>query len=151
VIDATDNPLAKFLINDVCLAARKPFAYAGVIGMTGQAMSVIPGATACLRCVFENAPDESEIATCREAGILGPVAAAIGSIQAAEAMRASRAKDLALAGKILTYDAAANARVRITPVSPRPGCVCGASKSRALQLSHSVTDAHLKKLEQEQP
>jgi molybdopterin-synthase adenylyltransferase len=147
VIDATDSPLSKFLINDVCLAARKPFVYAGVIGMTGQAMSVIPGATACLRCVFEDAPDETEIASCREAGILGPVAAAIGSIQASEGMRASRGEDLALAGKLLTYDAAANARVRITPISARPGCVCGAAKSQASHLS----DSHLKKLEQEQP
>ncbi len=131
VIDATDSPVAKFLINDTCIVARKPFVYGGVIGMTGQAMSVIPGETACLRCIFEDAPDEPEIASCREAGIVGPVAGAIGAMQASEAMRASRAEKLELAGKILTYDAAGPARVRITPVSPRPGCGCGAAKSQA--------------------
>ncbi len=130
VIDATDSPLAKFLINDACVAARKPFAYGGVIGMTGQAMTVIPGASACLRCVFENPPDDDEIQSCREAGIVGPVAGAIGSMQAAEAMRASRAQTLLLSGKILTYDAANAARVRVTEVNPRPGCRCGASKSQ---------------------
>ena len=133
VIDATDSPVAKFLINDTCIAARKPFVYGGVIGMTGQAMSVIPGATACLRCIFEDAPDETEVASCREAGILGPVAGAIGAMQASEAMRALRAEKLELYGKILTYDAAGVARVRITPVSPRPGCGCGASRSRPSQ------------------
>ena len=128
VIDATDSPLAKFLINDACVAARKPFAYGGVIGMTGQAMTVIPGESACLRCVFENPPDDDEIQSCREAGIVGPVAGAIGAMQAADAMRDARAQKLLLPGKILTYDAANSARVRITEVNPRPECVCGASK-----------------------
>jgi molybdopterin/thiamine biosynthesis adenylyltransferase len=128
VIDATDSPLAKFLINDACIAAQRPFAYGGVIGMTGQAMTVIPGVSACLRCIFENPPDDDEIQSCREAGIVGPVAGAIGAMQATEAMRASRAQTPLLSGKILTYDAANSARVRITEVNPRPGCGCGASK-----------------------
>ncbi|MGD0117703.1 MAG: HesA/MoeB/ThiF family protein [Candidatus Binatus sp.] len=128
VIDATDSPAAKFLINDTCIAARTPFVYGGVVGMTGQAITVIPGATACIRCVFEMPPDEDEIQSCREAGIVGPVAGAIGEIQAAEAMRAARAQTLLLAGKILTYDASGPSRVRIAAVSPRPGCACAAWK-----------------------
>jgi len=128
VIDATDSPAAKFLINDTCIAARTPFVYGGVVGMTGQAMTVIPSETACIRCVFEAPPDEDEIQSCREAGIVGPVAGAIGEIQAAEAMRASRAQTFLLSGKILTYDASGSARVRIAEVSPRPGCGCGAWK-----------------------
>jgi len=126
VIDATDSPAAKFLINDTCIAARIPFVYGGVVGMTGQAMTVIPGETACIRCVFETVPDEDEIQSCREAGIVGPVAGAIGTMQADEAMRAARAQTTLLSGKILTYDASRSSRVRITEVSPRPGCGCGA-------------------------
>ena len=128
VIDATDSPVAKFLINDTCIAARTPFVYGGVVGMSGQAMTVIPGETACIRCVFETPPDEDEIQSCREAGIVGPVAGAIGEMQAGEAMRASRAQKPLLSGKILTYDASGPSRVRITSVSPRPGCGCGAWK-----------------------
>lgn len=135
VIDATDSPLAKFTINDACIAADKPFSYGGVIGMTGQAMTVIPHESACLRCVFENPPDDDEIQRCREAGIVGPVAGAIGAMQAAEAMRASRAQRFHLSGKILTYDAASPTRVRITVVNPRPGCGCGASKVHATQVT----------------
>ena len=127
-IDATDSPVAKFLINDTCLATRTPFVYGGVVGMTGQAMTVIPTETACIRCVFETVPDEDEIQTCREAGIVGPVAGAIGAMQAGEAMRASRAQPFLLSGKILTYDASRASRVRITGVRPRPGCGCGAWK-----------------------
>src|SRR5271155_866391 len=130
VIDATDSPAAKFLINDTCIAARIPFVYGGAVGMTGQAMTVIPGETACIRCVFETVPDEEEIQSCREAGIVGPVAGAIGEMQAGEAMRAARAQTLLLAGKILTYDASGPSRVRITAVGPRPGCACGAWQSK---------------------
>ena len=135
VIDATDSPVAKFLINDTCVAARTPFVYGGVVGMTGQAMTVIPTETACIRCVFETVPDEDEIQSCREAGIVGPVAGAIGEMQAGEAMRAARAQTLLLSGKILTYDASRSSRVRITAVSPRPRCGCGAWRieSRASQ------------------
>jgi adenylyltransferase/sulfurtransferase len=96
--------------------------------MAGQAMTVIPGETACIRCVFETPPDEDEIQSCREAGIVGPVAGAIGEMQAGEAMRALRAQKPLLSGKILTYDASGPSRVRMTGVSPRPGCVCGASE-----------------------
>ena len=130
VIDATDSPAAKFLINDTCIAARIPFVYGGVVGMTGQAMTVIPGETACVRCVFETPPDEEEIQSCREAGIVGPVAGAIGEMQAGEAMRAARAQTLLLSGKILTYDASGPSRVRIAAVSPRAGCACGAWQSK---------------------
>ena len=86
VIDGTDSPAAKFLINDVAIATSTPFVYGGVLGMSGQAMTVIPGHTACIRCLFEDAPDPSEVASCREAGILGPVAGMIGNLQAFEAL-----------------------------------------------------------------
>jgi len=143
VMDATDSPAAKFLINDTCIAARTPYVYGGVVGMTGQAMTVIPGATACIRCVFETPPDEVEIQSCREAGIVGPVAGAIGEMQAAEAMRAARAQTPLLAGKILTYDASGPARVRVAAVSPRPGCGCGAwrTESRAARSRRASDSA----------
>ncbi len=126
VIDATDDPATKFLINDVCVRADRAFVYGGVLGMGGQAMTVIPGRTACLRCVFEEAPDASEIASCREAGIVGPVAGLIGRLQAQEAIRFVSGQEPRLAGGILTYDGTASARVRIARVGPRGGCPCEA-------------------------
>jgi molybdopterin-synthase adenylyltransferase len=128
VIDATDDPAAKFLINDTCIALGRPFVYAGVLGMTGQAMTVLPGRTACLRCLFEEAPEPGEIASCREAGIIGPVAAVIGEIEAAEALRWLGGGVPELAGKILTYDGTASGRVRALEVNPRAGCACGAAR-----------------------
>jgi molybdopterin-synthase adenylyltransferase len=129
VIDATDNPRAKFLINDRCVAAGRAFVYAGVLGTGGQAMTILPGRTACLRCLFEEPPDEAEIASCREAGIIGPVAGAIGEAAAAEAIRAFRGAMPALAGTMLTYDAKAPGRTRLTAIAARAGCACGAASA----------------------
>ena len=88
----------------------------------------MPGRTACLRCLFEQPPEPDEIASCREAGIIGPVAAVIGEIEAAEALRWLGGALPELAGKILTYDAAASGRMRVLEVSARAGCACGAAR-----------------------
>ena len=130
VIDATDDPATKFLINDLCVASGTPFVYGGVVGMTGQAMTVIPGRTACLRCLFEEPPDDDEVASCREAGIIGPIAGAIGEAQAAEALRWLRDATPALAGSMLTYDGKLG-NVRLTEIAARCGCVCGAAADAA--------------------
>jgi molybdopterin/thiamine biosynthesis adenylyltransferase len=134
IIDATDSPAAKFLINDTAIETGTPFVYAGVLGMSGQVMTVIPRRSACLRCVFEEAPDATEIASCREAGIIGSVAGAIGGIQAREAIATVVRNAPRLAGEILTYDAAASPRVRISRINPRRGCICGAYKATATEV-----------------
>jgi molybdopterin-synthase adenylyltransferase len=86
----------------------------------------LPGRTACLRCLFEEPPDETEIASCRDAGIIGPLAGAIGEAQAAEALGYLRGGMPALAGIMLAYDAKQIGRIRLTPIAARPGCGCGA-------------------------
>jgi molybdopterin/thiamine biosynthesis adenylyltransferase len=131
VIDATDSPTTKFLINDVCVELGVPFVYGGVLGLAGQAMTVLPGTTACLRCLFEEPPDEAEIASCREAGIIGPVAGAIGTAQAAEALSFVSGRMPALAGSMLTLDGSQSGRIRLTPIAARLGCRCGAAESNA--------------------
>jgi len=90
IIDGTDDPPAKFLINDVCIRVRRPYVYGGVLGFSGQAMTVMAGRSACLRCLFEAPPLEAETASCRDAGILGPVAGVIGAIQAEQAIAFKR-------------------------------------------------------------
>jgi molybdopterin-synthase adenylyltransferase len=131
VIDATDNPATKFLINDVCVELGRSFVYGGVLGLTGQAMTVMPRRGACLRCLFEEPPDEAEVASCREAGIIGPVAGAIGEAQAAEALSFVSGRMPALAGKMLTLDGSNTGRIRLTPIAARIGCRCGAAESNA--------------------
>jgi molybdopterin/thiamine biosynthesis adenylyltransferase len=131
VIDATDSPTTKFLINDVCVELGVAFVYGGVLGLSGQALTVIPGTTACLRCLFEEPPDEAEVASCREAGIIGPVAGAIGEAQAAEALNFMNDRMPGLAGTMLILDGSQSGRVRLTPIATRIGCRCGAAEANA--------------------
>ena len=56
IIDGTDNFPAKFLINDACVMAKKPFSHAGIIRFQGQLMTYVPGEGPCYRCVFKNPP-----------------------------------------------------------------------------------------------
>jgi molybdopterin-synthase adenylyltransferase len=131
LVDGTDNPAAKFLINDAALKTARPFVYGGVLGMSGQAMTIVPGRSACLRCLFEEPPDPEEIASCREAGIVGPVAGVIALVQAAEAIASLSGVLPPLTGRIMTYEAAAAARFRVTDVPARSGCECGAWRRRS--------------------
>ena len=108
-----------------------PFVYGGVLGLSGQAMTILPGTTACLRCLFEEPPDEADIASCREAGIIGPVAGAIGEAQAAEALSFVSGRMPALAGMMLTLEGSQSGRIRLTPIAARVGCRCGAAESNA--------------------
>jgi adenylyltransferase/sulfurtransferase len=140
IIDGTDSPAAKFLINDIAVATATPFVYGGVLGMTGQAMTVIPRRTACIRCLFEEGPDAAEVASCREAGIMGPVAGAIGNLQAHDAIAFAHGRMPKLAGGVLTYDAAIT-RTRFAVVNPRPGCLCGAYDRLATEPAETHAQA----------
>jgi molybdopterin/thiamine biosynthesis adenylyltransferase len=101
-IDATDSAATKFLLNDAAVRARRPLVHAGVVGFRGQLMTILPGETACLRCVFPSAPVMEE-PSCREAGILGPIAGVVGAFQAEEALRCLSGAPGA-AGRLLTFD-----------------------------------------------
>ncbi len=105
IIDATDNFESKFLINDVCVKANKPFSHAGILGYQGQAMTIIPGKSACYRCVFHDIPSKDSIKTTAQLGVLGPVAGILGLIQATEAVKYLLGIGDLLLNTILTYDA----------------------------------------------
>ena len=132
VIDGTDDPATKFLINDTCICAHRPFVYGGVLGFSGQAMTVVPGRSACLRCLFETAPEAADTASCRDGGVLGPVAGAIGAIQAREALDFIETGTASLVGGMLVYEARTTSRMRVVEISVRPTCSCGAAKAHQL-------------------
>lgn len=126
VIDAADNFDTKFLINDACVHAEKPFVHAGVIGFQGQLMTYIPGHGPCYRCVFKEPPPKGAVPSAKEAGIFGTVCGVIGSLQAMEAIKYILGAGELLTGKLLTYDAL-SARFRTVSLPPNaPDCpACG--------------------------
>jgi molybdopterin/thiamine biosynthesis adenylyltransferase len=123
VVEATDNFESKFLVNDTCIRQRVPFSHAGVLGLYGQTMTVLPGQGPCFRCVFGEAPQEDQVASTRDVGVLGAVAGVLGSIQAAEAVKYLVGCGEPLVGRLLTFDAA-RLQFREVPL-PKPSCpVC---------------------------
>ena len=87
ILDGTDNFETRFLINDACVKLGKPWIYGAVIGSHGLTMTIIPGETPCLRCVFESAPPPELTPTCDTAGIIAPASAVIASLEATEALK----------------------------------------------------------------
>ena len=126
VTDATDNFAAKFLINDACVLAGKPYIHAGVVGFAGQVMTVIPGEGPCYRCIFRDLPAAGEIPTCKEAGVLGAVVGVIGSLEATEAVKLIAGVGEPLVARMLTVDAL-TMNIRRVPLPKHvPDCpVCG--------------------------
>lgn len=105
ILDGTDNFPAKFLINDACVKAKKPFSHAGIIRFQGQLMTYVPGEGPCYRCVFKNPPPKDAVPTCKQAGVIGAMGGVIGSLQAMEAVKYIIGKGDLLTGRLLTYDA----------------------------------------------
>ncbi|MGN0330262.1 MAG: HesA/MoeB/ThiF family protein [Kineothrix sp.] len=105
MIDGTDNFPAKFLINDACVMAGKPFSHAGIIRFKGQLMTYVPGKGPCYRCVFKNPPPKDAVPTCKQAGVIGAMGGVIGSLQAMEAVKYLIGQGDLLTGRLLTYDA----------------------------------------------
>ena len=105
IIDGTDNFPAKFLINDACVMAKKPFSHAGIIRFQGQLMTYVPGEGPCYRCVFKNPPPPDAVPTCKQAGVIGAMGGVIGSLQAMEAVKYLLGVGDLLTGYLLTYDA----------------------------------------------
>ncbi len=105
IIDGTDNFPAKFLINDACVLAKKPFSHAGIIRFEGQTLTYVPGQGPCYRCIFNNPPPPDAVPTCKQAGVLGVMGGIIGTIQATEAIKYILGVGELLTGQLLTYDA----------------------------------------------
>jgi molybdopterin/thiamine biosynthesis adenylyltransferase len=106
VVDATDGFGSKFLVNDACVKAKKPFTHAGIRGMFGQVMTVLPGRSPCYRCVFREKPEPGTVKGTAEEGVLGCVPGVLGTIQATEAIKyIIGLQEQLLSGRLLTYDA----------------------------------------------
>jgi len=124
IIDGTDNFPAKFLINDACVFAKKPFSHGGILRFAGQTMTYLPN-EACFRCVFPKLPAPGAAPSCSQAGILGAVAGMLGTIQAAEALRFLIGKGELLVNRLLIFDAL-NMKFRTVAIKKNPHCpVCG--------------------------
>lgn len=87
ILDGTDNFAVRFLINDVSLKYNIPWIYGGAVSSRGVSMTIIPGETPCLRCMFGQAPAQGTTETCDTSGVIGPIIHTVASHQATEAFK----------------------------------------------------------------
>lgn len=125
LLDGTDNFETRYLLNDLAIKHRVPFAYAGVVASVATAMTIVPGVTPCLRCLGEKPPAGTG-PTCDTSGVLGPAVAAIASFQAADAIKILAGRVDAIRPRLISLDLW-NTSARVIdadPLGPRADCPC---------------------------
>jgi adenylyltransferase/sulfurtransferase len=121
VMDGTDNFETRYILNDACLKHNISWIYTGAVATYGMSQTIIPGQTACLRCLFEEMPAPGATATCDTAGVVGPVVGAVASLSAAEAIKLIVGQGELNQG-IIHFDLWYNNFEQFGHKGPRPGC-----------------------------
>ena len=98
IVDAMDNLPIRYLLNKTAIEKRIPFFHGAVSGFEGRAMTVIPGQTACLRCVYRGAVVEGSFP------VVGVTPGVIGCIQATEVIKYIVGMGQLLGNRLLVYD-----------------------------------------------
>lgn len=119
IVDAMDNYATRYLLNEVSQENRIPLFHGAVRGMFGQATTILPGKTACLRCLFPIPPPEE---VCP---VVGMTPGFIGMVQATEVFKYLVRDGELLANRLLLWDGM-QSRAEEIAVEKNPGCiVCG--------------------------
>jgi len=116
IVDGTDNFETRFLINDASLKLGIPWVYGGCLGAEGQTMTILPGRSACLRCLMAECPPPGSTPTCDTAGILGPAVGVVASLQTAEVLKILSGREEAVS-PYLTVVELWDARIRQVDIS----------------------------------
>lgn len=120
ILDGTDNFETRYLINDVAVKHGVPWIYGAAVGSYGLKLAIVPGETACFRCVYPD-PPESVQPTCETAGVLGPVTAAIASLQVGDALRILTGP---IEARLTTIDVWSGEIRQLDPPARDPHCPC---------------------------
>jgi molybdopterin/thiamine biosynthesis adenylyltransferase len=128
VADGSDNFSTRYLLNDLCYRLRKPLVSAALLRFEAQLSTFkayLGAPHPCYRCLFPEQPPEDLIPRCEQAGILGPVAGVMGSLQATEILKELLGIGDGLSGRLLMFDALAPA-FREVRFKRDPNCrTCG--------------------------
>ena len=122
VIDGTDNFQVRYLLNDACVKDGVTWIYGAAVSSYGTTMTIMPGKTPCLRCIFDEMPDAGSSPTCDTAGVIMPIIATVSATQVAEALKILVGDLDSLHGSLMQFDLWANDRQRIKLGEPNPDC-----------------------------
>ena len=126
VLDGTDNFATRYLINDACIKHDVNWIYGAAVGSYGVTMTIRPQSTACLRCIFEEAPAAASTPTCDTAGVIMPIISIVAAVQVSEALKLLTGQLDQLHNSLMQFDVWRNEWRKINPGGPLPDCpTCG--------------------------
>ena len=126
ILDGADNFETRYLVNDFALHRAIPWIYGAAVGSYGLTMPVIPGRTACLRCVYPEPPSGAQ-PTCETAGVLNTITAVIAALQTADALKILAGRMDSVRARLTTVDVWEGGIRQIEQPTPDPDCpACGA-------------------------
>jgi len=119
IVDAMDNIKTRYLLNKTAIAHNVPFMHGAIYGLEGRAMTVVPGKSACLGCVYKGIPPRAKFP------VLGVTPAVIGCIQATEVIKYLTGIGELLIDRIIIYDGL-NMKFMEVNIKKNPECeFCG--------------------------
>ena len=128
VVDATDNFETRFLVNEACIKGGIPWIYGSCVASYGMTFTIIPEETACFACFLEESPAPGMAMTCDTAGIIGPAANIVASLQVTESLKILTGNKQALKRNIIYFDLWLNDFTEIE-LQRHDNCpVCGENK-----------------------
>ena len=98
IVDAMDNLPTRYLLNKAAIDNNIPFIHGAVYGLEGRAMTIIPGKTACLKCVYRGLILQEKFP------VIGVTPAVIGCIQVTEVIKYITGIGKLLTNRLLVYD-----------------------------------------------
>lgn len=127
ILDGTDNFETRFLINDAAVSTGRPWIYAAAVGSYGLKFAIVPGRSACLRCVYPEPPQGAQ-PTCETDGVLGPLTSTIASLAAADALKILASGPETIAERLTTVDVWSGMIRQIATPARDPDCPCCARR-----------------------
>jgi len=124
IIDAMDNFPTRYVLNDTAIKKNIPLFHGAIRGLYGQATTILPGKTACLRCMFPKAPPKEVFP------VVGVTPGLIGMVQANEALKYLTGTGELLTNRLFLWDGL-NTHVEEICVEKDPGCpACGEKRTK---------------------
>jgi len=121
ILDGADNFQTRYVINEYAVRRGVPWIFGAALGAYGLSMPVLPGLTACLKCIYPDPPPGPPL-TCVTAGVLNATVSAVASIQVADALKILAGQTATLKPRITTLDLWTGELRQTGQPGPQPGC-----------------------------
>jgi adenylyltransferase/sulfurtransferase len=127
ILDGTDNFETRYLINDAAVSGNIPWIYGAAVGSYGLKLAIVPGSTACFRCVYPEPPQGAQ-PTCETEGVLAAVTATIAALQVADALKILALGASAVEARLTRVDVWSGEIRQIAPPGRDADCPCCARR-----------------------